>query len=113
MDCDGDFLLDRHYGFPTYIGSGAWLTNHMSGRYFDGDGKEWEWVYFVKIVAAPADAVKDSGVWYTPNGKEIGPVIWDEFAIIQEINNDPGAGLQGKQYLSPVSPGFGYYKPKK
>ncbi|MDD5086926.1 MAG: hypothetical protein PHV16_04185 [Candidatus Nanoarchaeia archaeon] len=32
-DCDGDGLLDRHYGFDSYIGSGAWLTNHMSGEY--------------------------------------------------------------------------------
>lgn len=33
VDCDGDGLLDRHYGFDSYIGSGAWLTNHQSGSY--------------------------------------------------------------------------------
>ena len=27
-DCDGDGKLDRHYGFASYIGSGAWETNH-------------------------------------------------------------------------------------
>jgi hypothetical protein len=27
-DCDGDGLLDRHYGYDIYNGSGAWLTNH-------------------------------------------------------------------------------------
>ena len=32
-DCDGDELLDRHYGFSSYIGSGAWLTNHQWGSY--------------------------------------------------------------------------------
>ena len=32
-DNDGDAALDRHWGFPSYIGSGAWLTNHMSGSY--------------------------------------------------------------------------------
>jgi len=32
-DCDGDGLLDRHYGFDSYIGSGAWVTNHQSGNY--------------------------------------------------------------------------------
>ena len=32
-DCNGDGLLDRHFGFTSYIGSGAWLTNHMSGEY--------------------------------------------------------------------------------
>lgn len=30
-DCDDDGELDRHYGYPSYIGSGAWLTNHQSG----------------------------------------------------------------------------------
>lgn len=32
-DCDGDGLLDIHYGYPTYRDSGAWLTNHASGEY--------------------------------------------------------------------------------
>jgi hypothetical protein len=31
QDCDGDFKLDRHYGFTSYRGSGAWLTNHQKG----------------------------------------------------------------------------------
>ena len=54
-DCDGDGLLDRHYGFATYIGSGAWTTNHMSGEY-EVDGRVCHWTDFVKIVAAPASA---------------------------------------------------------
>ena len=37
-DCDGDGLLDRHYGYDSYIGSGAWITNHQSGEYVDADG---------------------------------------------------------------------------
>lgn len=28
-----DGLLDRHAGLDSYIGSGAWLTNHQSGEY--------------------------------------------------------------------------------
>jgi len=40
-DCDGDLLLDRHYGYPSYIGSGAWLTNHQSGTYWSFVG---DWV---------------------------------------------------------------------
>lgn len=40
MDCDGDGLLDRYYGFGSYIGSGAWTTNHQSGTYVGDDGKE-------------------------------------------------------------------------
>jgi hypothetical protein len=105
-DCDGDGLLDRHHGYPSYIGSGAWLTNHQSGTYFV-DGEECPWNYFVKIVAAPADAYVDSGFWYTAEGVEIGPVIWGSFAIIQQVENDSCAGLHGAQYLSPAGPGFG------
>ncbi|MFC1608090.1 hypothetical protein ACFL47_08980 [Candidatus Latescibacterota bacterium] len=112
-DCDGDGKLDRHYGFDSYIGSGAWLTNHQSGIYGD-DGTEWDgkkWTYFTKIVAAPADANKVGGVWYTADGTEIGPAIWGDFATIQEILNDPGEGTHGIQYRSPAAPGFGKYKP--
>jgi hypothetical protein len=96
-DCDGDGKLDRHYGFDSYIGSGAWLTNHQAG----GDGPD-HWVYFTKIVAAPADAEKDDGIWYTADGVEIGPVIWGDFAIIQEVESGEGA-----TYVSPAGPGLG------
>lgn len=108
QDCDGDGLLDRHYGFASYIGSGAWLTNHMSGTY-DQDGVTCRWTYFVKIVAAPADAQLTNGIWYTADGAEIGPVIWGQFAIIQSIYNDPCNGYHGVEYLSPVGPGFGKF----
>lgn len=110
-DCDGDGFLDRHYGFDSYIGSGAWLTNHQSGAYDDGNGNQCKWVYFVKIVAASADAYVDDGTWFTADGDEIGPVIWGSFAIIQEVENDPCADTHGKQYGSPVGPGFGKFKP--
>lgn len=106
-DCDGDGLLDRHYGYDSYIGSGAWETNHQSGTYIDDDGNTCRWTYFVKIVAAPADAVLTDGIWYTADGTEIGPVIWDEFAIVQQVSNDPCAGEHGAQYKSPVGPGVG------
>jgi hypothetical protein len=106
-DCDGEGLLDRHYGLNSYIGSGAWLTNHQSGTYDDENGTLCRWNYFVKIVAAPADAYVDAGFWYTADGAEIGPVIWGEFAIIQQVENDPCGGLHGAQYISPVGPGVG------
>ena len=109
MDCDGDSLslLDRHYGYDSYIGSGAWCTNHQSGEDEGEDGKTCKWTYFVKIVAAPADAVADDGIWYTADGTEIGPVIWGAFAIIQEVYNDPCSGFHGVQYLSPTRAGLG------
>ncbi len=109
-DCDEDGLLDRHYGFHSYIGSGAWLTNHMAGTYEDG-GVTCNWTYFTKIVAAPIGATKVGGVWYTAGGTEIGPDIWGEFAVIQEVENDPCTGLKGVSYHSPVGPGFGKFKP--
>jgi len=123
QDRDGDGKLDRHYGFPTYRGSGAWLTNHQDGEY-DLDGEMIKWGYFVKIVAAPSDAVlgeEDDGggdieptaligdTWFNADGREIGPVIWGDFAIIQEVNNDPGLDLHGLQYGSPAGPGVGQY----
>ena len=256
-DCTDDGLLDRHYGFDSYIGSGAWLTNHQSGsydensivdelnigdsgseeghnlnnwtdpwdwgggygggddgtfrllmgpgdgcgigfkdadftmntegamanklilRHLDGsqddnfdafiwNGTDWEligsyisqgggenwvtteytffprsgelkfklvatgnvtawcsnwgqvafswvqlkgtcyWNYFVKIVAAPEDAYVEGGIWYTADHKEIGPVIWDSFAIIQEVSNDSCAEEHGILYQSPMGPGFGH-----
>jgi hypothetical protein len=106
-DCNGDDLLDRHYGYDNYIGSGAWLTNHMKGSYIDDNGKKCKWTYFVKIVAVPADAYADNGIWYTASGTEIGPVIWGAFAIIQLVENDPCAGIHGVQFLSPDHPGLG------
>ena len=42
-DCDGDGLLDRHYGFDSYIGSGAWCTNHQSGEYTNDAGEICKW----------------------------------------------------------------------
>ncbi len=96
-DCDGDGKLDRHYGYDSYIGSGAWETNHQSG----GKGKG-KWVYFCKIVAVPEDASSVDGVWYTADGTEIGSSIWGSFAIIQEVESGVGA-----TYVSPAGPGFG------
>lgn len=85
MDRNDDNKLDRHYGYTTYIGSGAWETNHMWGENDDGT----QWNYYYKIVAAPVDATKSLGVWYTSDGTEIGPDIWGEFAVIFEVSNDP------------------------
>ncbi len=101
-------LLDRHYGYDSYIGSGAWCTNHQSGK-VEVDGKLRKWTYFVKIVAAPADAYKDLDYWYTADGIEIGPVIWGDFAITQQVSNDPAAGKHGILYKSPAGPGFGKF----
>jgi hypothetical protein len=78
----------------------------MWGTY-DDNGNTCEWDYFTKIIAAPADANKVGGIWYAADGTEIGPAIWGAFATIQEVENDPCAGIEGVQYLSPDHPGLG------
>jgi len=110
QDCDFDNKLDRHFGYSTYRGSGAWLTNHQSGTYVDVNGNQ-RYTYFVKIVAAPLDATLVGGVWKDASGIEIGPAIWGDFAIIQEVYTDSGTGDHGLLYKSPASPGLGAYKP--
>jgi hypothetical protein len=122
QDCNGDGRLDRPDDFGgTYIGSGAWETNHQSGTYTDSNGKECHWIYFVKIIAAPQGGkiVKDfydedyDGIkelvdfWAAADGTLIGPVIWGAFAIVEEINNDPCAGFHGLYFKTPAAPGFG------
>lgn len=96
-DCDGDGKLDRYYGFASYIGSGAWLTNHQSGTNEDGT----KWTYFVKIVAKPTADFDCASVG--------GTQIWGAFCRIQQVSNDPASDEHGVQLL--VHPaGFGAWK---
>jgi hypothetical protein len=106
-DCDMDGLLDRHYSFDSYKGSGAWLTNHQAGK-VEVNGKLRKWTYFIKIVAVEGTDVLQDGYFYR-DGVEIGPAIWGDFAIVEEVSNDPSAGQHGIQYKSPLGPGFGIY----
>lgn len=106
VDCDKDKLLDRHFGRPSYIDSGAWLTNHQSGK-VDVGGKMKTWTYSVKIVAVTSDDYIQGADWYTPEGVKIGPVIWGEFAVVEEILNDPSVGAHGILYKTPTDPGLG------
>jgi hypothetical protein len=108
LDCNGDGALDRHYGYSSYRGSGAWETNHMWDSY-DNSGTMCTWDWFTKIVAAPEDATLTGGYWYNSDGTEIGPVLWGEFATIMSVYNDLCAGYSGVEYLSPAGPGFGKY----
>jgi hypothetical protein len=106
-DCDGDRLLDRHYGFDTYIGSGAWLTNHMKWDYVDEAGEACSASDFIKIVAASTDAEAVGGIWYAADGTEIGEVIWGDFAIVQYVLNDACGDAHGIDYKSMQKPGLG------
>ncbi len=112
-----DGNLDRHNGFVTYQGSGAWLTNHQKGFYRDEKGKKQRWEYFIKIVAAPAGATRQGDIdigfsWYDTFNVLIGPDIWGQFVIIQEVSNDTSLGEHGILYKSPYSVGFGNYGPQ-
>ncbi len=97
-DCDGDGLLDRHYESDSYVGSGAWTTNHQSGTYIGDDGKTHGWEWFVKIVAKPT-----AGYNCAANG---GMEIWGEFCEIQSVYNDPYGGYHGLEFKA-VRPGLG------
>jgi hypothetical protein len=104
MDFNRDRKLDRHSGYDCYKGSGAWVTNNQRGMCIGKDGTPCKWEYFVKIVAAPVNATLSDGVWYTAHGERIGPAIWGEFAIIQEVYNDP-CGAVERHCSPPVAPG--------
>ena len=94
VDCNGDGKLDRP---STYIGSGAWETNHQWGSW-EENGTVCEWDYFVKIVAMPS----------TEGCPEGSPSIWGQFCIIQQVYNSPCEGAEGIELL--VTPaGFGAY----
>ena len=108
-DCDGDGALDRHHGHDSYIGSGAWLTNHIAGEYLSEDGELCHWNEFYKIVAAPADAHKKDGFWFTAEGDLIGPDIWGQFITVLQIGNDSCGEDNGVVFGSPVGPGLGRY----
>ena len=120
-DCDGDLKLDRHFGYPTYKDSGAWLTNHQSWPVdveVENEAGEIELVtvpmtatYFCKIVAVRSSDVLTDGIYYTSDGLEIGPAIWGQFAIIQEEIDDP-SDPDALDYVSPAGPGLGKWAVK-
>jgi len=106
MDCTGSGKLDRHFPHATYIDSGAWLTNHQSGK-VEVNGKLRKWTYSSKIIAVNSDDTLANGNWVRPNGVILGPAIWGPFAIVQEVYNDPSEGAHGILFKSPSAPGLG------
>lgn len=89
VDCTGDGKLDRglENGVATGVSRG-WLTNQVEGEYLDGDGEEQHYTYFSKIG------------WTGP-----GSPLWGEYTVLQEVYNDPAAGITG--LLTKATPGFG------
>ncbi len=100
-DLDGDGWVDEHFGFPSYIGSGAWATYHQSGTYRGEDGNVHTWTWFGKFVAKPSadyDCEANGGV-----------TVWGgEFCEIESVYNIPDAGVHGVERKA-VLPGYGTY----
>jgi hypothetical protein len=108
-DCDGDGLLDRHYGFDNYQGSGAWETFTVSGEYEDENGNSCDYKYKYSYVAPPLDAYQKDGFWYNSDDQLIGAVFY-YLAEIKEMAHDPCGELNGVFFKSPLGPGLGKFK---
>lgn len=92
VDCNGNGKLDRGLVDGVVGGtSKGWLTNHVEGDYdSDGNGtQDAHYTWFDKIV------------WVGPGGD-----LWGQYTIIEEVVNDPAAGLHGLQFKV-GAPGFG------
>ena len=104
QDCNSDGKLDRGLDSKTGISNGTsmgWCTNHIEGDYLGDDNEYHHYTYFVKIVYVGPALTPDP--W-------VGKRIWGQYAIIEEVYNDPYGGLNGvnKDYL--VNPaGLGLY----
>lgn len=90
-DCDGDGKLDRHYGYDSYFGTRAWLTNHYSWTYVGDDGNV-HWVHwYLKMVAQPYSGFDCASIGGTPfNGA---------FCTVKNVYYDPYGGSQGMSTL--------------
>ncbi|HAP38052.1 hypothetical protein A2574_03115 [Candidatus Shapirobacteria bacterium RIFOXYD1_FULL_38_32] len=110
FDYTGDFIATIT---TTGLTGGIFTDSHNNNLIWTAMGVEpaiyntCSWNYFVKIVAAPSDAKLEGGYWKSSDGEEIGPAIWGEFAIIQEVSNDTCTGDHGLLYKSLVRAGLG------
>ncbi len=97
-DCDYSGTLDRG-GDGDDIGSKGWLTNHEEGSYIDEAGEEQFYTYFVKIVYL-------ENIEECPENNQ----IWGSYCIVQEVMNDPAAGMNGKAARESIqNVGLGHY----
>ena len=109
-DCDGDGLLvlDRHYGFDSYIGSGAWLTNHQWGSYLRNWDLTGDWVLEFDYLGA--SYVHDmvlvgntfTGTGGYPAGSQSYSVTWTVAGIIDGDNIDMRIEYDGSTYYVDV-----------
>ena len=88
QDCDANGKLDRGSAAP-YVVSQGWLTNQVSGDYYDADGVLRHYAWFTKIV------------WVGTGGS-----LWGQYEIILDVAGDPFSDLTGLQ-VKVGPPGFG------
>lgn len=104
VDCNGDGKLDRGLDRTTGVATGTslgWVTNHFEGDYLGDDGEMHHYTYFTKIVYVGAPATPDP--WDAVR-------IWNVYAIIEEVYNDPYGGFHGNDHSKLAHPaGLGYY----
>jgi hypothetical protein len=118
-DCNADGKLDRpDDSGGTYIGSGAWLTNHISWTTTDATGKEMNANEFTKIVAIPVGATIATPIdpYYGEltvyvSGQVMGLQIWGDMAVIQDVLNDKSIGEHGLFVKGQIAAGFGKFMP--
>ncbi len=92
MGTEPDGNLDRHYGYPSYIDSGAKLVQYQIEPIkilCKGKIKTVYLFYYSKIVAARSTDELVDGIWYDEDGNELGPVSYGEFVKVQEFLYDP------------------------
>ena len=106
LDCNGDGKLDRGLNAKTGVSTGSsrgWLTNQIEGDYIGDDSDSHHYTYFAKIVwVGPAPIGSDP--WASVR-------LWGEYAVIEEVYNDPYGGSHGVDRSKLAHPaGFGAYK---
>jgi len=100
QDCTGDGKLDR--GGASGISKG-WLTNQVEGDYTGSDGDSHHYTYFAKIIYVGPAPTTGPDPWAVTR-------LWGQYAIIQEIYNDPFGGYHGVDRTRLAKPaGLGFY----
>lgn len=106
LDCNGDGKLDRGLDRATGESDGiskGWLTNHMEGDYEGADGEYHHYTYYCKIVWVGPPPEDKPDPWAEVR-------IWGQYAVIEEVENDPYAGLNGNKREIMTNPaGLGYH----
>jgi hypothetical protein len=92
-DCNGDGQLDQHYGYATYQGSGAWLTNRRTATY-DQEGKTCIQDSSLRIVAVPNGAYLNEFYWYSADGQLIGKMMGVGLAVTYQEFSDSCTGTE-------------------